>query len=297
MARARNGVNQRGTYGRKPVGPIGKRPTPRTGGGMKLPKKMDLLEQRSRALEMKGLKQAGFANLKAFEKAMQAASPAERKKMSNNLNTIMSGLMKQFRIDNKDLIAKRNAADVKRRVAELARAKKMATPLVAGKTGGGMKVPTKKRPMPKTGGGMKVPTKKIPKPKTGGGMKLPTKTVMGGSTGGGMKVPTKKRPTPKTGGGMKLAKKKYTSVPKATPVNPANLPPALKKARAEAMAKLKAEAMAKLRPSNKRGEKVKVPTTNTRNPNFRGNMPNRKIGGSGPKMFAAYMNRKRSRRR
>jgi hypothetical protein len=37
MARARNGVNQRGTYGRKPVGPIGKRPTPRTGGGMKLP--------------------------------------------------------------------------------------------------------------------------------------------------------------------------------------------------------------------------------------------------------------------
>ena len=39
MARARNGVNQRGTYGRKPVGPIGKRPTPRTGGGMKLPTK------------------------------------------------------------------------------------------------------------------------------------------------------------------------------------------------------------------------------------------------------------------
>ena len=281
MARARNGVNQRGTYGRKPVGPIGKRPTPRTGGGMKLPKKMDLLEQRSRALQMKGLKEAGFANQKAFEKAMQAASPAERKKISNNLNAINSRLMTQFRKDNKDLIAKRYAADLKRRVADLARAKKMATPLVGGKTGGGMK----------------VPTKKIPKPKTGGGMKLPTKTVMGGSTGGGMKVPTKKRPTPKTGGGMKLAKKKYTSVPKATPVNPANLPPALKKARAEAMAKLKAEAMAKLRPSNKRGEKVKVPTTNTRNPNFRGNMPNRKIGGSGPKMFAAYMNRKRSRRR
>ena len=39
MARARNRVNQRGTYGRKPVGPIGKRPTPRTGGGMKLPTK------------------------------------------------------------------------------------------------------------------------------------------------------------------------------------------------------------------------------------------------------------------
>jgi len=37
MARARNRNNQRGDYGRKPVGPIGKKPTPRTGGGMKKP--------------------------------------------------------------------------------------------------------------------------------------------------------------------------------------------------------------------------------------------------------------------
>ena len=132
-----------------------------------------------------------------------------------------------------------------------------------------------------------------PTPRTGGGMKLPTKKVMRGPTGGGMKLPTKKRPKPKTGGGMKLAKKKYTSVPKATPTN--RVPAAMKKVRDA--------AMAKLRPSNKRkvpgsrGGSRTVPTTNTRNPNFRGNMPNRKIGNSGPKMFAAYMNRKRPRRR
>ena len=70
------------------------------------------------------------------------------------------------------------------------------------------------------------PIGKKPTPRTGGGMKLPTKKVMGGSTGGGMKVPTKKMPMPKTGGGMKLAKKKYTSSPKpsvGTPVDRSRL--------------------------------------------------------------------------
>ena len=87
------------------------------------PRQIDQLEKNSRALARQRFKEAGFGSERAFRTAMANASPAEQRSMSNRLQTVSRRLMKQFNIDNKDLIAQRRAADQARRKAAMERRK------------------------------------------------------------------------------------------------------------------------------------------------------------------------------